>query len=182
MPRYKKTEDPDFVFLLKEEFPKHTNALELSEVLGISRKTCQRYLTDLDLHYPKGRPKGKPSNNRLTGGMAKWITAHPGESLSLDIEEIMEKTDLTKDQVKSFLYRLKKKHQKRIKDIGDLRDYKGGLKGTKGSIILFSDIKEYSLKHSHYGEDLKITATLKNKKRIVFKTTLSRLEAYERLH
>lgn len=180
MPRYKKIEDPDFVFSLREAFSTVTTTRALANLLKLSKKTCQRYLTELDLHYPKGRPKGKPSNNKLTGGMAKWIKAHPGESLQLNVKEIRDKTGLTKDQVKSFLYRLKKKHQKRIKNIGDIREYRGGLKGTKGSIVLFSDIKEYSLKHSPYGEDLKITAVLKNKKRIVFNTTLSRLEKYNK--
>ena len=182
MPRYKKIDNMEFVSRMKEEFLLQKNTKDLAEVLDISKKTCQRYLIDLDLHYPKGRPKGKISQNKLTGGLAKWIKKHPGESLSSNVQEIMEETNLTKDQVKSFLYRLKKKHQKRIKNLGDLRDYKGGLKGSKGSIVLFSDIKEYSLKHSPYGEEITISALLKNKKRIAFKTTLSRLAAYERLH
>lgn len=180
MPRYKKLEDPDFVFLLRENFPLKTNTKDLSIVLGISKKTCQRYLKELDLHYPKGRPKGSTSKNKLTGGLAKWIKNHPGESLPHSVKEIVEKTSLTKDQVKSSLYRLKKKHLERIRGIGDIRDYKGGLKGSKGSIVLFSDIKEYSLKHSFYNEDLKITAHLKNKKSIVFNTTLSLLEKYNK--
>ena len=180
MPRYKKLEDPDFVFLLKEEFPKNSNSQDLANILNISKKTCQRYLKELNLHYPKGRPKGKISINKKTGGLSKWIKSHPGESLPSKVKEIVEQTGLTKDQVKSFLYRLKKRHNKKIKDIGDLRTYKGGLKGTKGTVVLFSDIREYSLKHSPYSEDLKITALLKNKKRIVFNTTLSLLEKYNK--
>ena len=180
MPRYKKLEDPDFVFLMKENFPLKKNTQDLADLLEISKKTCQRYLKELNLHYPKGRPKGKGSVNKKTGGMALWIKGHPGKSLSSNVKEIIEETGLTKDQAKSFLYRLKKKHTKRIKDIGDLRDYKGGLKGTKGTVVLFSDIKEYSLKHSPYNEDLRISALLKSKKKIAFNTTLSLLEKYNK--
>ena len=180
MPRYKKTEDPDFVFLLKEEFLNLACTSELALKLDISKKTCQRYLKELNLHYPKGRPKGKKSVNKKTGGLSKWIKTHPGESLPLKVKEIVEQTGLTTDQVKSSLYRLKKRHNDKIRDIGDLRKYKGGLKGTKGTVVLFSDIREYSLKHSPYDEKLKITALLKNKKRIVFNTTLSLLEKYNK--
>ena len=180
MPRYKKLEDLDFVEKMKTLFKKSENTQELSEKLDISKKTCQRYLKDLDLHYPKGRPKGKISNNRKTGGMAEWIKEHPGEMLSLNVLDITQQTGLTKDQVKSFLYRTKKKHSKRLRSIGDIRDYKGGLRGSQGTVFLFSDIKDYSIKHSFLNEDLKIIMTLKNKEKVTFKTTLSILEKFNK--
>ena len=180
MPRHKKLEDLEFVEKMKEFFKESKNTQDLSEKLNISKKTCQRYLTDLDLHYPKGRPKGKKSNNRKTGGMANWIKTHPGETLSLNVSDIIKQTDLTKDQIKSFLYRTKKKHLKRLSNIGDIRDYRGGLRGTQGMVFLFSDIKEYSIKHSFLNEDLKITITLKNKEKVTFKTTFSILEKFNK--
>lgn len=182
MPRYKKLEDSEFTTKMREEFKTSKNTFELSKVMGLNKKTCQRYLKDLDLHYPKGRPKGGNSTNRKNGGLAKWIRSHPGETLPLKVSDIIEQTGLTKDQVKSFLYRMKMTHSKRLKKLGDIREYKGGLKGTKGTIILFSDIKEYSIKHSFLNENLNIHALLGNKKRIAFETTLGKLEKYERLH
>ncbi len=182
MSKYKKTDDPGFVSFLEVTFPTVTCTKELAEILDISKKTCQRYLKDLNLHYPKGRPKGKGSVNKKTGGLALWIKSHPGKVLPSKVSEIAKETSLSKDQVKSFLYRLRKKHIQRIRDIGDLRTYNGVLKGTKGSVVLFSDIEQYSLKHSSFNEDLRISAILKNKKRIEFKSTLSRLEMYRKLH
>ena len=114
--------------------------------------------------------------------MAEWIKKHPGKTLPLKVSEIVEQTSLTKDQVKSFLYRMKKRHNKRLKNIGDIRDFKGGLKGSRGSVILFSDIREYSIRHNFLNEDLKILLKLKNKERVEFKTTLSILEIYKGLH
>lgn len=180
MPRYKKLEDLDFVKRMKTLFKESKNTQDLSEKLDISKKTCQRYLKDLNLHYSKGRPRGKISNNKKTGGMANWVKKHPGETLPLKVSDIAEQTNLTKDQVKSFLYRTKRKHLKRLKDIGDIRDYRGGLRGTQGTVFLFSDIKEYSIKHSFLNEDLKITMTLKNKEKATFKTTLSILEKFNK--
>ena len=112
--------------------------------------------------------------------MSKWIKKHPGKILPSKVSEIVKQTSLTKDQVKSFLYRMKTKHNKRLKNIGDIRDFKGGLKGSKGSVILFSDIREYSIKHNFLNEDLKILLKLKNKERVEFKTTLSFLEKYNK--
>ena len=180
MSRTSKLENPAFASRLRKAFHEAAACTEeLAGVMGISKKTCQRYLNKINLHYKKGRPRGTKSKNPLTGGLALWIRLHPKEKLPSKISDIIIKTGLSRDQVKCFLYRVKKKQLKNIKSLGDIRKYSGGLRGTRGTLVRFSDMKEYSIRYSPFNEDLKIKALLKNNERIEFKTTLSLLKEYK---
>jgi len=175
MSRSKKIADTDFIALMEKEFKIQPNTKALGEALGISKKTCQRYLKELGWGYPKGRPAGSKSKNKLTGGMAEWIRSHPEEKLSLKVTDIVTKTGLSLDQVKCFLYRIKKEQRDKVKALGDIRKYPGGVRGSRGTLVRFADMKEYSIKFNPFSEDLKVKALLKNNEHIEFKATLSLL-------
>jgi len=181
MSRNKLTDDLNFVIKLKKTFETSLSCREVGDKLGISTQTARRYLKDFNLTYPSGRPSKGNLPPKLTGGLIKWIKANPKVKLPSSVAEIVKVTNLTKDQVKSSLYRMKLKHKERIENLGKLYNLPGALKLTSGSIFTFKDIKSYSISHSPFSEDLKIDALLRNKKRVVFKTTLSKLEAYLKL-
>ena len=138
-------------------------------------------MKEFNLHYSNGRPSAEDVPGKLTGGLAKFIKANPDIKLPTEISEIVKLTNLTKDQVKSSMYRMKIKHNLRIKSLGDLRDLPGAIKLDSTTIFAFKDILSYTISHTPYSEEVVIRAILKNKKSVAFKTTLSKLKKYEKI-
>jgi len=168
-------DDPDWEQEFKKTQAKVKSYKELAEKMRISRKTAIRYCKELGLSFPKGRPEGTHSFNKLSGGLAKWISEHPDQKLPRSPRAISAITGLTYDQVKCSLYRLKERHAKKIKSLGDLREYPGGFKSPNGDIVLFRDFTSYKIYSSPYNNLIKIEATLKNKRKVSLKLTLEKL-------
>jgi len=181
MSRNKLTDDSNFVIKLKKEFKKCSSCRELGKVLKISTSTTRRYLKDFNLAYSNGRPTSDEVPAKLTGGLAKWIKNNPDIKLPPSINEVMKITHLSKDQVKSSIYRMKLKHKNKMKELGNLHELPGALKMDSGLIFAFRDMETYRIYHSPFTEEIRINALLKNKKSVEFKTTLSKLENYKKI-
>ena len=181
MARPKKIDSPDYRFRFKQAFENNTCFRDLAKDMEISERTARRYGKELGLSYPAGRPVGSESLNPLRGGLVQWIKEHPDEHLPTKVKDIVELTGLTKDQVKCFLYRRKKRMVKRAKLLGNIAEWPGaiGYEGQQDEPFWFKNIDKYKMSVLYQTGEVKIDATMKNGKRIVFKTTLSRLENYK---
>ena len=181
MSRNKLTINTSFEPKLREAFKLSSSCREVGKLLGFSTQTARRYLKEFNLSYPTGRPSGEEVPGKLTGGLARFIKLNPDIKLPTSIMEVVKITNLTRDQVKSSMYRMKLKHTNRIKSLGDLRNLPGAIKLDSNNIFTFKDIISYSISHSFYNEDITIKALLGDKKSVAFKTTLSKLERYKKI-
>lgn len=163
----------------KREFENAYCTRELAEKMGFSTRTCFRYLKKYNLGYPPGRPSRKLVPGKLYGGFAQWISKHPEIQLeTTSPTEISNLTGLTVEQVKSSLYRMRRRHQERLHDIGDIRKLPGGFKKPNGNIYLFSDVTKYKMKTSPYSEYVELYLIMHNGEEVRVRASLQRLEKY----
>ena len=100
--------------------------------LMVSHTALRRYLDEeglRDLSDPDLASRHKrllQSKNAKGGraGLAKWLDEHPGENLPTgSIKEIAKKTGCTIDQVKTYLYRVRKDLKADLARLPDLRKH-----------------------------------------------------------
>lgn len=152
-----------------------------AKILGVSHTSLRRYLKEYPSavpHISEAARRGSQSDKLATrphrAALYKWVKAHPGVILPRGIKAVAAVTGISQDQVKTYLYRRRKKARLLMQDILerilhtpiDLVDQAGNkcspLGGTSARfeydhwvvkpILVFSDIMGFG--HAYQPENL----------------------------
>jgi hypothetical protein len=89
-----------------------------AEKLKCSVGTISRYLklASFDVRLYQNKSKGREISPNHHGALVKWIRENKKQPLPLKVKDIMTLTGCTKNEVKCYFYRIKKKLLKRLEE------------------------------------------------------------------
>lgn len=143
--------------------------------IGVSYRTAKKYLREAGVQPRRGRPPVEEGGKHFSA-FANWLRKHPQTALPRSISAISKITGFSKDTIKSYLRRRRRRVQKFVESLPPLGEKNRLLLDIEGRRIPTRGMDWYILSIDRWTLKIKIRALMKNQRPYFFEYTMEELK------
>lgn len=152
--------------MILKTYAQLTSVKRTAKVLGVCTRTVRRYLKAYGVSIRRGNVKGV--KGKKWGKFPTWLRENRDKVLPRSIVKIAEITGCTKDQVKSYLKRERKRMRDFLRSLPDLKTFEFTLRSTDGRLVSMRYFRKCSIAFDPWSFKVKLIADIDERHRYYF--------------